>query len=77
VFLRGLCRSLGGLRLGRWESHRLRSSLNYTRPLRGTLRQELAQRLQRRIELFCSLPFEKLDRLRLEKLTRDIGNTSE
>ena len=33
--------------------------------------------LQRRIELFCSLPFEKLDRLRLEKLTRDIGNTLE
>src|ERR1051325_4148772 len=29
--------------------------------------------LQRRIELFCSLPFDKLDRLKLEKLTRDIG----
>jgi len=29
--------------------------------------------LQRRIELFCSLPFDKLDRLRLETLTRDIG----
>lgn len=29
--------------------------------------------LQRRIELFCSLPLEKLDRLKLEKLTQDIG----
>ena len=29
--------------------------------------------LQRRIELFCSLPFEKLDRLKIERLTRDIG----
>jgi arsenate reductase len=30
--------------------------------------------LQRRIEIFCSLPFDKLDRLRLEELTKDIGN---
>ena len=29
--------------------------------------------LQRRIELFCSLPIEKLDRLKLEQMTRDIG----
>src|SRR6185312_3958412 len=58
VFLRGLCRSLGGLRLGRWESHRLRSSLNYTRRLRGTLRQELAQRLQRRIALLVRHRFD-------------------
>lgn len=29
--------------------------------------------LQRRIELFCSLPFEKLDRLRLTELTQNIG----
>ena len=29
--------------------------------------------LQRRIELFCSLPIEKLDRLNLEQMTRDIG----
>lgn len=29
--------------------------------------------LQRRIELFCSLPMDKLDRLKLEKLTQDIG----
>jgi hypothetical protein len=33
--------------------------------------------LQRRIELFCSLPFEKLDRLKIEKLTQDIGKTTE
>ena len=32
--------------------------------------------LQRRIELFCALPFDKLDRLRLEKLTKDIGRQS-
>ena len=38
---------------------------------------QAAMQLQRRIELFCSLPFEKLDRLRLEKLTQDIGKTSE
>jgi arsenate reductase (thioredoxin) len=29
--------------------------------------------LNRRIELFCSLPFEKLDRLKLTKMTQDIG----
>ena len=29
--------------------------------------------LQRRIELFCSLPFEKTDRLKLTTLTREIG----
>ena len=29
--------------------------------------------LQRRIELFCSLPLGKLDRLKLEQMTRDIG----
>lgn len=38
---------------------------------------QAAVHLQRRIELFCSLPFEKLDRLKLEKLTQDIGKTSE
>jgi arsenate reductase (thioredoxin) len=31
--------------------------------------------LQRRIELFCALPMEKLDRLKLKKLTRDTGKT--
>jgi len=35
-----------------------------------------ALHLQRRIELFCALPFDKLDRLRLEKLTQDIGKTT-
>lgn len=34
---------------------------------------QLAQLLRRRIELFCSLPFKSLDRLRLEQATRDIG----
>jgi hypothetical protein len=29
--------------------------------------------LQRRIELLCALPMDKLDRLRLEKVVRDIG----
>ncbi len=29
--------------------------------------------LQRRIELFCSLPIGKLDRLKLEQMARDIG----
>ena len=29
--------------------------------------------LQRRLDLFCSLPFDKLDRLKLTKLTQDIG----
>jgi len=38
---------------------------------------QAAMQLQRRIELFCSLPFEKLDRLKLEKLIRDIGKTGE
>ena len=38
---------------------------------------QTATLLQRRIELFCSLPFEKLDRLKLAKLTQDIGQTSD
>jgi arsenate reductase len=38
---------------------------------------QAATLLQRRIELFCSLPFEKLDRLKLAKLTQDIGQTSD
>jgi len=32
-----------------------------------------AVELNRRLELFCNLPFDKLDRLRLEQLTREIG----
>lgn len=30
--------------------------------------------MQRRLELFCSLPFARLDRLRLTRLVEDIGN---
>jgi protein-tyrosine-phosphatase len=33
----------------------------------------VAQQIKRRLELFCSLPFEKLDALRLEKAVREIG----
>jgi arsenate reductase (thioredoxin) len=33
----------------------------------------VALQIQRRIELFASLPLEKLDKLRLAELTRDIG----
>ena len=36
---------------------------------------QAALALQRRIELFCALPMEKLDRLKLAELTRDIGQT--
>lgn len=41
----------------------------------GVYRQfkQVAMLIQRRIELFCALPFEKLDRLKLETLTREIG----
>lgn len=35
----------------------------------------IAQQLYRRIDIFCNLPFEKLDRLRLEKATKEIGQT--
>jgi len=34
----------------------------------------VALQIQRRIELFCSLPLEKIDKLRMTELTRDIGN---
>ncbi|HEY5792886.1 MAG TPA: arsenate reductase ArsC [Chthoniobacterales bacterium] len=37
---------------------------------------QIAQQIQRRIELFASLPFDKLDALRLETATREIGNQS-
>lgn len=33
----------------------------------------VALQIQRRIELLCCLPFEKLDRLRLEEMTKQIG----
>ena len=32
--------------------------------------------IRRRLELFASLPFEKLDRLRLEQMTREIPNAT-
>ncbi|SDT91001.1 arsenate reductase [Verrucomicrobium sp. GAS474] len=35
---------------------------------------KVAFQIQRRIELLCCLPFEKLDRLRLVELTKDIGS---
>jgi arsenate reductase (thioredoxin) len=34
---------------------------------------QVALQIQRRIELFCALPFDKLDRLKLERLTKEIG----
>ena len=34
---------------------------------------KVAMQIQRRIELFCCLPFEKLDRLRLQQMTTAIG----
>ncbi len=33
--------------------------------------------IRRRLELFTSLPLEKLDKLRLEQLTKDIGTSKE
>ena len=33
----------------------------------------VALQIHRRIELFCSLPLEKIDKLRMLELTRDIG----
>ena len=37
---------------------------------------QAAQLLSRRIELFCSLPIEKLDRTKLTALTREIGEAT-
>ena len=34
---------------------------------------KVAAQIQRRIELLCCLPFEKLDSLRLQEMTREIG----
>lgn len=36
-----------------------------------------AVEMKRRLELFCNLPFDKLDRLRLEQLTREIGKAAQ
>jgi arsenate reductase (thioredoxin) len=38
---------------------------------------QVAQLFQRRIDLFCALPFDKLDRLKLTALTRNIGRASQ
>jgi protein-tyrosine-phosphatase len=35
---------------------------------------KVAMQIQRRIDLLCCLPMEKLDRLRLAELTREIGS---
>lgn len=36
---------------------------------------EVGRVLARRIDLFCNLPFDKLDRLRLAEMTREIGES--
>lgn len=36
---------------------------------------QTSRQIYRRLDMFCNLPFEKLDRLRLEKATKDIGKT--
>ena len=63
-----------------------RSSLTGARPtprsLKGRTREiyqqlgQVAMLIQRRIELFCALPFDKLDLLKLEALTRDSGRVT-
>ncbi len=45
-------------------------------PERFRVFRQTALVLQRRIELFCALPLDKLDRLKLEQLTREIGEYS-
>ncbi len=35
---------------------------------------KVSMQIKRRIELMCCLPFEKLDEMRLEEMTKDIGN---
>ena len=37
---------------------------------------QVAMMIKRRIDLLCALPFDKLDRLKLETLTRDIGRVT-
>ena len=41
-----------------------------------TLFKDAGRLLARRIELFCNLPLEKLDRLKIEQLTRAIGEST-
>jgi arsenate reductase len=38
---------------------------------------QVALQIRRRIELFCALPIDKLDRLKLTQLTRDIGSNEQ
>jgi arsenate reductase len=37
----------------------------------------VAQEIYRRMELFCALPIQSLDRLRLEEMTKAIGRSSQ
>ncbi len=37
---------------------------------------QVSRQIYRRLEIFCSLPFDKLDRLRLEHATKEIGKTN-
>jgi arsenate reductase len=36
---------------------------------------QISRVIYRRLDIFCNLPFDKLDRLRLEHATREIGKT--
>jgi protein-tyrosine-phosphatase len=45
-------------------------------PEHYALFKEAGRVLARRIELFCNLPLEKLDRLKTEQLTREIGESA-
>jgi protein-tyrosine-phosphatase len=36
---------------------------------------QVSRQIYRRIDIFCNLPFDKLDRLRLEHETKEIGKT--
>jgi hypothetical protein len=38
---------------------------------------QVSRQIYRRLEIFCSLPFDKLDRLRLEHATKEIGKTDD
>ena len=45
-------------------------------PEHYALFKEAGRVLARRIELFCNLPLEKLDRLKIEQLTHEIGQSA-
>jgi arsenate reductase (thioredoxin) len=38
---------------------------------------QVSRQIYRRIDIFCNLPFDKLDRLRLEHETKEIGKTKD